>query len=173
MLLELLKKSSALLEGFRSEGLIAGFALMGGLAVSTWSRPRATRDIDLLLLVEPVDIPRFVAALENAGIHAVVHRGGLDDPVPYLIRAEYLDIMVATHKLEADAVANSIAVDLGGMKVPVVAPEYLAVLKLKAGGPQDEVDVRELLAVAGVDIARVRELAVRFRVDMTLERLIR
>jgi hypothetical protein len=171
MLLEQLKKSSALLEGFRAEGLITGFALIGGLAVSTWSRPRATRDIDLLLVMEPAELPRFVAALEKAGIHAQVRKGGLDDPIPYLVRAAELDIIVAMHKLEVEAVAHSIAVDLDGMKVPVVAPEYLVIIKLKAGGPQDEIDAEELLA-ADVDKGKVRELAARFHVDRSLERLL-
>jgi len=172
MLLKQLKKSCELLVGLREQGLIAGFALIGGLAVSTWSRPRATRDVDLLLLVEPAHIPRFVAALQDAGIHAVVHKGGPDDPVPCLIRAHNLDIIAATRKFEAEAVANSIEVEIAGMKIPVVAPEYLVILKLKAGGPQDKIDVRELLASNGIDTARVRELAARFRVSKLLERAI-
>jgi hypothetical protein len=172
MLQEQLKKFSKLLDALREQGLIAGFALIGGLAVSTWSRPRATRNVNLLMLVKPADIPRFVAALQNAGIHAVVHKGGPDDPVPCLIRVGNLDIIAATRKLEAEAVASSIAVEIAGMKIPVVAPEYLVILKLKAGGPQDVIDVRELLASTGIDTAKVRELAARFRVSRLLERLI-
>lgn len=171
MLLEQLKQTADLLSGFQSQGLISGFALIGGLAVSTWSNPRATMDIDLLLLIQPEDRNRLVDALCAAGIEAELCKGGFDDPVPYLIRAKNLDIILVTRKLEAEAVKSSIQIDLAGCALPVVSPEYLILLKLQAGGPKDQMDIRELLASAPFDRQRLVELAHQHRLDKALEAL--
>jgi len=172
MLLEQLKKTTELLTGLQAQGLISGFALIGGLAVSTWSTPRATMDIDLLLLVQPEDRVRLVDALRAAGISAELFKGGFDDPVPYLIRAEHLDIIVVTRKLESEAVKASIQIDLAGCALPVASPEYLILLKLQAGGPKDLMDIRELLTSAPLDRQRLKELACQYKLDKALEALL-
>jgi hypothetical protein len=41
------------------------YALVGGLAVAVWGAPRATKDVDLLIL--PEDLDRAKAALRPAG----------------------------------------------------------------------------------------------------------
>ncbi len=171
MLLERLNQAMELLTVLRAEGCIDGFALTGGLAVSAWSPPRATMDVDLLVLAKTENLNHLVKALCDAGMNAELRRGGYDDPVPFLIRADFLDIIVATKKYEAEAVAESIPVNISGREIPVVSPEYLIILKLKAGGPQDLVDVREILASNLVDKLLLAELAKRYRVNNLLREI--
>jgi hypothetical protein len=166
VLLQKLNQALDVLTPLRDEGRIGGFALVGGLAVSAWSPPRATMDVDLLVLVESDNLNNLVKALCNAGMNAELRRGGVDDPVPYLIRADSLDIIVATKKYETEAVEQSIAVNIGGRDIPVASPEYLIILKLKAGGPRDLLDVQELLASNLVDRLLLAELAARYRVEL-------
>ena len=52
MLLQKLNQALDLLAALRTDGRIDGFALIGGLAVSAWSPPRATMDVDLLVLAK-------------------------------------------------------------------------------------------------------------------------
>lgn len=172
MLLERLNQALDLLVALRAEDCIDGFALIGGLAVSAWSRPRATMDVDLLVVAETENLSHLVKALCDAGMSAELRRGGFDDPVPFLIRADFLDIIVATKKYEAEAVAESIAVNVAGREIPVVSPEYLIILKLKAGGPQDLTDVRELLASNLVDKLLLSDLAKRYRVNKLLQKIL-
>jgi len=173
VLLEQLRNSCRVLDELRGEGVIGGYALIGGLAVSTWSLPRATRDVDLLLLVEHGEIGLLVDRLNDAGFNVALHRGGYDDPVPLLIRGEELDIIVATKRLESEAITASIPVEIADLRVPVVSPEYLVVLKLKAGGPRDLLDVRELLSSTATDLDLARELSGRFRVLGRLEKIVK
>ncbi len=172
MLLEQLKQTTELLSELQTQGLISGFALIGGLAVSTWSTPRATMDIDLLLLVQPEDQNRLVTALCAAGVTAELVKGGFDDPVPYLIRANRLDIIIVTKKLEADAVKTSIEIDLAGCRIPVTSPEYLLLLKLQAGGPKDLMDAGELLASTTINREQLLELAKQYRLGKALEHVL-
>ncbi len=166
MLLQKLSQALDVLKPLRDDGRISGFALIGGLAVSAWSQPRATMDVDLLVLVDSSNLNHLVEALCDAGINAELRRGGIDDPVPYLIRADLLDIIVATKKYEAEAIEQSITVNIAGTDIPVASPEYLIILKLKAGGPRDLLDVQELLASGLVDRALLAELATRYRVEL-------
>lgn len=171
MLLERLNQALELLTALRAEGHIGGFALIGGLAVSAWSPPRATTDVDLLVLAKTEKLDLLVKTLCAAGMNAELRRGGFDDPVPFLIRADFLDIIVATKKYEAEAVAESIGVHIAGREIPVVSPEYLIILKLKAGGPQDLADVRALLTSNLVDKILLSDLARRYRVTRRLSDL--
>jgi hypothetical protein len=166
VLLQKLNQALDVLTALRNEGRISGFALVGGLAVSAWSPPRATMDVDLLVLVESNNLNHLVKALCDAGMNAELRRGGVDDPVPYLIRADFLDIIVATKKYEAEAIEQSITVSIAGKDIPVASPEFLIILKLKAGGPRDLLDVQELLASNLVDRVLLAELAARYRVDL-------
>lgn len=169
MLLQKLNQALDLLTALHADGRIDGFALIGGLAVSAWSPPRATMDVDLLVLAKTENLDHLVKALCDAGMNAELRRGGFDDPVPFLIRADFLDIIVATKKYEAEAVEQSIAVNIAGRDIPVASPEFLIILKLKAGGPRDLLDVKELLAADLVDKALLVDLAARYRVNTLLE----
>jgi len=171
VLLDRLNQALEVLTALRTEGSLDGFALIGGLAVSTWSPPRATMDVDLLVLADTENLDHIVNALCEAGMGAELRRGGFDDPVPFLIRADLLDIIVATKKYEREAVVESIPVNLAGREIPVVSPEYLIILKLKAGGSQDLADVRELLASSLVDKLHLTALAKRYRVNTLLQNI--
>lgn len=129
-------------------------------------------DVDLLVLAKTENLNHFVKELCDAGIHAELQRGGYDDPVPFLIRADLLDIIIATKRYEADAVEHSVAVELAGRDIPVVSPEYLVILKLKAGGPRDMLDVRELLASNLLNKELLHALATRYRVSTLLRKVL-
>lgn len=166
MLLQKLNQVLDVLTTLRDDGHIKGFTLIGGLAVSAWSPPRATMDIDFLVLAEATNLSHLVKALCDAGLNAELRRGGYDDPVPYLIRADSLDIIVASKKYEAEAIEQSIIVDVLGRDIPVASPEYLIILKLKAGGPRDILDVQEILAANLVDCVLLAELTARYGVNL-------
>jgi hypothetical protein len=167
VLLQRLNQTCDVLTALRGDGRIGGFALVGGLAVSAWSPPRATADVDLLVLVDSSNLNYLVKALCDAGMNAELRRGGVDDPVPCLIRADALDIVVATKKYEAEAIEQSIVVNIAGKDIPVASPEYLIILKLKAAGPRDLLDVQEILASNLVDRALLAEIAARYRIELT------
>jgi hypothetical protein len=126
-------------------------------------------DVDFLVLAESTNLDHLVKALCDAGLNAELRRGGHDDPVPCLIRADSLYIIVATKKYEAEAIEQSVIVDVWGRDIPVASPEYLIILKLKAGGPRDLLDVQELLAANLVDRVLLAGLATRYRVELPRE----
>jgi predicted nucleotidyltransferase len=175
-----LKVLSAELAKLRKEGKLTGFSLIGALAVSAHARPRATQDIDFMVSAERDFFFRtFPKILEKKGYLVKVFRGALDDPINGLIRiydkdeAELADIIPVFWKWQDEIVAAAEEIALSGIKLPVARVEDLIVLKLKAGGPQDLIDVEELIKAAKIskkmDKKRLRLLAGRAKVDKKLK----
>lgn len=175
-LTESLKETAVIMNRLTDKGTIEGYALIGGLSVSVWGQPRGTRDIDLLVSLEATEkTSAFITALKEDGFSAELYKGSITDPVPYLVRARKkdvpIDIIIATRKMENEAVANAVDIDFKGVNIPVISPEYLIIMKLKAGGPRDLLDVKELLLSKKPDMESVISLAKRFRVDKRLAKI--
>lgn len=171
-----LKDIAVTLNRLKRRGLITGYALIGGLSVSTWGIPRGTKDIDLLISLESIrNLRAFSEALEAEGLKPEVYAGGHLDPVPYLVKVIHkdvpVDMLIVTRKWEDEAVENAIAVDFHGIKVPVIPVEHLIAMKLKAGGPRDLLDAEELLNIGGADFKMLTGLAKRLRVTKKLEKI--
>jgi predicted nucleotidyltransferase len=146
----------------------ASFALVGGLAVSVRTEPRFTRDVDLAVAV-PSDeqaeavvrclVPpyRLLATVEHDSLFrlAAVRLGTAAE------EGAVLDLLFASSGVEVEVVAGAEALEvLPGITLPVASTGDLIALKLLARAPsrpQDEVDLRALLAVATpADLDRAR-----------------
>jgi hypothetical protein len=165
------------------------FALLGGLAVSTWGVMRATQDIDFLADSQPSPIgdvalrDKLAKFVEGQNCRADWHIGDFDDPIPLLLKIELpgalgsvgADILWAHKRWHRDAVLRAIDVELDDTKVPVLNPEDLILMKLDAGGPQDLLDVEGLLAhpPSQLNLARLKETATRLRLGKLLEKCLR
>jgi predicted nucleotidyltransferase len=154
-------------------------ALVGGLAVSVRSEPRFTRDVDLAIAVSDD------AAAEHV-IRELLHRGyrslaiveheatgrlataRLTSPVD---DETIVDLLLASSGIEPEVVAQAERVEvLDGLMAPVATTGHLITLKLLArddrARPQDLLDLRALLAVAGpldLDLVRISALLVSAR----------
>lgn len=146
------------------------FALIGGLAMSAWGAVRATEDIDLLAdsAPSPLRNREFRDALrgflEARGCTAEWRIGGADDPIPLLLRVELpgrgrglkADILWAHKRWQREALARTVTVKVARLKVVVLHPEDLVLMKLEAGGPQDLLDVERLLSNPPVELSLKR-----------------
>ena len=161
------------------------FALIGGLAVSTWGAVRATQDVDLLANSDPSPIgdPRV-----RDGLRKFLQKkrctvdwrvGDSDDPIPLLLRIEFpksigrlgTDILWAHKRWHQEALQRRLEVKSGRLRMYVLHPEDLILLKLDAGGPQDLLDVRALLAAkpSELDIERLKRGAAQLRLQTLLD----
>lgn len=162
------------------------FALLGGLAVSTWGVIRATQDIDFIADCDPSPIrniplrEKLKKSLEEQNTSVEWRVGDYDDPIPLLLRVELspkfqsvgADILWAHKRWQREALQRAIDVDVDGSKIPVLHPEDLILMKLDAGGPQDLLDVERLLTVGQpqLDLERLKKSAGRLRLIGKLEK---
>ena len=85
------------------------------------------------------------------------------------------DIIWAQKRWQREALQRSINVDVDGTEIPVLHPEDLILSKLEAGGPQDFLDVEQLLSVASpqLNLTRLKDTAARLRLGKVLEKCLR
>ena len=142
------------------------YALGGAVAYSAWGEPRATRDIDLNLWVEPPALPSAFDVLASAGVtldRARAEAEAADRGLFIGWHGEYrIDVFVPSIPFYAEALARRVRVRLAGRDTWVLSPEVLTVFKMLFFRPKDLRDVERLLAVQGerVDCAFVRRALV-------------
>jgi hypothetical protein len=144
----------ARLQTAQRDGLLGRYGLIGGLAVSAWGVPRATKDIDFAVAVEPGTPAALAQALDG------IYRAGTEeDPlrgvisIEMAVEGETVPIqLVFFPRTWSNVVFGCLQeFTLLGCSVPVVDWPILVLLKLYAGGPQDLLDAQELLAVRQPD----------------------
>ena len=132
-------------------------ALIGGSALAVHGVARSTHDIDLLTTDRSVLDASFV---ESLGLHASSQRGDIDDPLVGIVRIEegdqIVEVIVGGEQWMKAIVDRASAHRIHPDGIPTVEAADLILLKLYAGGPQDLLDVR-LLVAAKPDVAAVVE----------------
>jgi predicted nucleotidyltransferase len=123
--------------------------LVGGYAVAFHGRPRATKDIDLVLEGSARNLGRAALALARFGAPATVVdavRSLAESEIVFMgqppLRVDFLRSIdgVASAALFAEAVST----ELDGIPVRVIALDHLIANKRVAGRPQDLIDAEFL-----------------------------
>lgn len=145
--------------------------LVGAMAVAAHGYPRATKDVDILTRVPLIEAR---ARLRRAGMAAEIRRGdlqegdfscikGSSEGIPY-------DVLPPLVPIEWE---RSREVRIGRSTLRVVELKTLLALKLRAGGPQDLLDVAMLLLQNPAERRSALRLAEAYRVRVQLESLLR
>ena len=145
-------------DGTRVSGLI-----IGGVAASLLGRPRLTRDVDALVLLEEREWETFLS--RGAG-YGFIPR--ISDSLPFARKARIflvhhkssaidVDIAVGDLPFEREAISRGLRLDIGGLKLPLPRAEDLIVMKAVAHRPRDLVDIEAVLdAHPRLDLRRIR-----------------
>lgn len=144
-------------------GLGIDYLVVGGLAVNLFGVPRLTYDIDLMILLEPDNVKKFVTKLTQWGYKPKIpadpfdfadetkrtfwiHEKGMkafnffSDHLPVGEIDIVIDSPISYERLKE----RSVKIQLEEIKIPVVSIHDLIELKLHAGRKQDLSDVEYL-----------------------------
>jgi hypothetical protein len=153
--------------------------VIGGLAVALVARPRTTRDVDAVVLL---DEERWQGFLEAGARHGFAPR--IPDAPAFarqnrvlLVhhRASGIDVDLSFGQLpfEEEAVARARTVKVGRLVVPVPTPEDLIIMKAVAHRDRDLVDIAGIAeAFPGLDAERVRRWVREFADVLELPELL-
>lgn len=136
------------------------YCLIGALALGAYGRPRATHDVDLLILTDSATSHSYLDPLRAKGfavasdwhesnpmaqnvVTRLAHPLALDFP---------LDLIFATSPLHKNALDRRKLFDLHGIQVHVSSAEDLILLKLSASRPRDFDDVMGIIGNAGTPL---------------------
>ncbi len=165
----------AWLQASRAPGM-----LIGGVAAALLGRPRVTRDVDAVVLLDEGSweefltggarfgfVPRVPDALAFARHRRVllVHHkpSGID-----------ADISFGALPFEKESVARAESVDVAGLSLPLPTPEDLIIMKAVAHRPRDLADIEAVLdAHPELDRRRVRRWVRAFSTALEMPEILR
>lgn len=125
------------------------YALLGGYAVGYHAKPRATKDLDLLVSGLDGNLERVAAALVAFGAPAHVIEAArslaANEIAHFGVPPVRVDLLRSADGIEAESViARAEVVVLGELSIPVITIADLIANKRAAGRPQDLADVQVL-----------------------------
>ncbi len=125
------------------------YALLGGYAVGYYSKPRATRDLDLLVSGDGDNLNRVGSALADFGAPAaVVEAARTMGPTEIVYLGQpplRIDLLRSADGIDTEAVlGRAHHIELSALRIPVLALDDLIENKRAAGRPQDQADVAAL-----------------------------
>jgi hypothetical protein len=126
----------------------ARVALTGGTALEAWGVARATQDVDLVFLLPPGRFSRFQRALQLRGARTLEVRGDARTAwMRVLIRGVQIDWLRAWDLPTQRALRRSVIRSVLGIRLRVLRPEDLILLKLRVGRPRDLDDAVRLYVI--------------------------
>ena len=125
------------------------YLIVGGYALSAHGLPRATKDLDVWIMVDPENAQRVVASLNEFGMAGLglVEGDFLESDV--VVQLGYppirIDLLTSASGVSFDACwPRRVLVDIGGMEAPFISVDDLIINKRATARPQDLVDVSSL-----------------------------
>src|SRR3990167_10056021 len=125
--------------------------IIGGVAASILGRPRLTRDIDALVMLEEEYWDTFLLDGAKCGF---IPR--LNDCLTFARKSRVLlvrhkpsgidvDITFGTLPFEKEAISRAVWFDIKKIRLPLPAPEDLIIMKAIAHRPRDLADIESIL----------------------------
>lgn len=130
------------------------YCLIGALALSAWGQPRATKDIDLLILLNESSQAELLRGLASHGFLKdeawSKHNPMLQGTMVRLQSGDVpIDMLVPRDVQEEEALIRRRLIEVEGLSLWTVSPEDLVLMKLKAGRPYDFGDVATVIVRQG------------------------
>ena len=151
------------------QGSTGDFLIIGGIAVSLLTRPRTTRDVDVLSLIEESRWEEFLKKGRRFGFAARIA-----NPLDFAQQNRVLllchdksrvnvDISFGYLPFEKESMKRKTFQKLKGLQVPLPTPEDLIIMKMVAHRPQDMIDIKTILQTyPALDRARIRKWVKEF-----------
>ncbi len=176
-IIETFIKTISFFDELKDEGIIEDYALIGGLALSAWIRPRTTRDVDLMVIIsKKISWDDLVSIIKTrlqkkVSVHKATPQMTIQEKFSFMYGHIQVDIIgTGGFDLAVDAIKNAVVADVFGRSIKVATPEYLILLKLIPLSSQDIVDIKEL--AKKIDMHKVSNLAEKYFLLPKLESII-
>lgn len=136
-----------------SEASRVPMLIIGGVAVSLLSKPRTTRDVDVVAWLPDPD--EWHAFLTDAERHGIVPR--IPKALEFALKSRVLllrhdrsgapiDVSMGALPFEENAVRRAVLTEVGAIRIPLPIPEDLIVMKAVAHRSRDMMDIESILS---------------------------
>lgn len=171
------KEVVALLKKLQQEKIIKDFAIIGGFALSAWTEPRTTKDVDMMVIMDNDATWEGLLDAIRKRFHKRVfsqkgtQRTHIKEKLSFVMGEIEVDLInTRDFQLAEDAVKNALPIKVFGKPIKVASPEYLILLKLLPLSEQDAIDIKHLIKIA--DVKTVKALAEKYHLIAKLKPLV-
>lgn len=156
-MIECLAAVQRLLESFPNRGVV-----IGGIAVGLLGAPRATRDIDAVVMMDLEEIPGLLEAAAEFDLQPRIA-----DPAELARRSRVVllrheptgipvDVSLGALPFESEMIERRLCYQAEGLAIPIATPEDLIIMKAISHRPQDMADIRAVAETnPSLDLARI------------------
>jgi predicted nucleotidyltransferase len=159
------------------------YMVVGGIAVSIWTAPRATVDLDFVIGLTEEGLPSFIKIATETGFV-------IFDPKPMSFKKMrllrmflqgkeaqliMLDFILADDEYKRESLERAVPLPWEGQEIKVASPEDVILLKLLSGRGQDRVDVENIVRMrkATLDISYLQRWAESLSLSESLTSVLR
>lgn len=139
-------------------------AIGGAIALSYYTEPRATVDIDVNVFVPTDSWPEVSAALEEIGVDVDADEAALarDGQVRLWWGRNPVDLFFSYDPFHDEMESAVRRVPFGDARIPILGPEHLTICKAIFDRPKDWLDIEAMLAFTEpLDLGLIRSWLVR------------
>ena len=145
------------------------YMVTGGLAVTVWGRVRSTLDIDIVLDIKKKDIENLVKTFQKdfyidaEAVEIALSKKLSFNVIDFKSNTKIDFYLVGNNEYEEERFQRKIAKNIVGLKVNVISPEDLILIKLQwykdSGSTRHLEDTESILRISQVDLQYIKELA--------------
>lgn len=153
--------------------------IIGGVAASILGRPRLTRDVDAVVLLDDNVLGKFLSVVAQFGFiprHPDVLAFAKKNRVllvHHKMSGIDVDISLGVLPFEEEAINRAVWTDIGGVKVPLPTPEDLIIMKAVAHRQRDLSDIESILdAHPNLDLKRIRKWVSEFSLALEMPEIL-
>ncbi len=124
------------------------YAIIGGIALAIWAKPRTTYDIDLLTSITKENVDLYLKLLKA---HFIVPQ---EKPIEFkyitFLRmltkkgVTVIDLIFADDLYKKNALLRKVQLEVGNRKMNFISPEDLIIFKILSGREQDRLDIKDI-----------------------------
>lgn len=128
---------------------------MGGVAASAHGEPRATKDADIVILIDPADVSKLLDTIEKEGL-PIRNRARVQQKLQNGLPAKIVwdkkfsfDLRLASYAIDGHALSRTqdLALEAFGETMSIATPEDVIVYKLARFDDIDKRDIRKMIEV--------------------------
>jgi hypothetical protein len=145
------------LNAMQAEGIVEKYAVGDGMAALFYAETTRTYDIDIFVLLKQQGLLVDLSSIYNWARE----RGYPIEGEHIWIHGVAVQFFSAKDGLETEAIEHARILDYDGVAVPVMAPEYLAILYVLVGGAKRRNRAYDLLEAGTVSDKSLHEILAR------------
>lgn len=155
-----MKKTLKVINELKKKGLVADYAIGGGIAALFYIEPFLTYDLDVFII--PIQRTTQKDLILLSDVFDYLKSMGYSWKGGHIIIEGVPVQIIPADELEKEAVECARETKYEGVKTKIITPEYLIAILFRAGRKKDIEKIEKLLEQVDIDRAKLEEILDKF-----------